>query len=65
MIDKGKCDDVIMDLFEILVILNVKVSDIWCKSCDIRDYLYHENYKCRNKLTDKLVEECSENIHQS
>ena len=57
--------DVIMDLFEILVSFNVKVSDIWYKSCNIRDYLYHENCKCRKKLTDKLFEECRENIDQS
>ena len=32
------------------------------ESCDIREYLDYKNYKCRNKLVDKLVEECSENI---
>ena len=30
------------------------------KSCDIGDYLDYENRKCRKKLIDKLVEECTE-----
>ena len=47
----------IKDLFGITVIVNV--SD---KSCDIVEYLDYKNCKCRNKLIDKLVEECSENI---
>ena len=32
------------------------------KSCDALEYLDYKNCKCRNKLVDKLVEECSENI---
>ena len=32
------------------------------KSCDIGEYLDYKNCKCRKKITDKLVEECSENI---
>ena len=32
------------------------------KSCDVGEYLDCKNCKCRNKLVDKLVEECSENI---
>ena len=31
------------------------------KSCDVGKYLDCENCKCRTRLTDKLVEECSEN----
>ena len=31
------------------------------KSCDIGEYLDYKNCKCREKLIDKLVEECSEN----
>ena len=30
--------------------------------CDVGEYLDYENRKCRKKLVDKLVEECSENI---
>ena len=32
------------------------------KSCDIGEYLDYVNCKCRKKLFDKLVEECTENI---
>ena len=32
------------------------------KSCDIGEYLDYKNCKCRKKIIDKLVEECSENI---
>ena len=46
----------IKDLFGILVIVSVN------KSCDIGEYLDYKNCKCRKKVIDKLVEECSENI---
>ena len=32
------------------------------KLCDVGEYLNYKNCKCRKKLVDKLVEECSENI---
>ena len=32
------------------------------KSCDIGEYLDYSNCKCRKRLVDKLVEECTENI---
>ena len=32
------------------------------KSCDVGDYLAYKNCKCRKRLTDMLVEGCSENI---
>ena len=32
------------------------------KSCDKGEYLHYKNCKCRNKLVDKLVEECIEII---
>ena len=32
------------------------------KSCDVGEYLEYSNCKCRKKLVDKLVEECTENI---
>ena len=34
------------------------------KSRDVDEYLDYENCKCRKKLVDKLVEECSENIDE-
>ena len=35
------------------------------KSCDISEYVDFENCKCRKKLVDKLVEECTENIEEA
>ena len=32
------------------------------KSCDVGEYLDYKNCKCRKRLIDKLVEECSESI---
>ena len=29
------------------------------ESCDVGEYLDYKNCKCRNKIFDKLVEECS------
>ena len=34
------------------------------KSCNVGQYLDYENCKCRKRLVDKLVEECSENIDE-
>ena len=30
------------------------------KSCNTREYLDYENCKCRKKLVEKLIEECTE-----
>ena len=35
------------------------------KSCDVKEYLDYENCKCRKRLVDKLVEECTENIDEA
>ena len=32
------------------------------KSCNIGEYSDYQNFKCRNKLVEILLEECSENI---
>ena len=32
------------------------------KLCDVGEYLGYKNCKCRNKIADKLLEECSEFI---
>ena len=32
------------------------------KSCDIGKFLDYKNCKCKNKIVDKLLKECSENI---
>ena len=34
------------------------------KSCDLEEYLDYASCDCRNRLIDKLVEECSDNIHE-
>ena len=34
------------------------------KSCDIVEYLNYKNCKCRKKLVDKLLEDCTENIDE-
>ena len=47
-------------------IWNPSNCDCKCdKSCDVGEYLDYKNCKCRNKLVDKLVEECSENIDEN
>ena len=60
-------EDVIRDLFEILVIVNVSVN----VSCDVGEYLDYKNCKCyldyknckcRKRLIGKLAEKCRENI---
>ena len=55
MINKGLCDTGF--------IWNPSNCECECdKSCDVGEYLDYENCKCRKKLVDKLVAECSENI---
>ena len=34
------------------------------KSCDAGEHLDYENCKCKKKFVDKLVQECTENIHE-
>ena len=34
------------------------------KACDVGEYLEYENCKCRKKLVDKLVDECTENVEE-
>ena len=52
MIDKGICNEGFI----------WNPSNCECdKSCGIGQYLDYKNCKCRKKLVDKLVEECSEN----
>ena len=55
LIDKGMCDKgFIWD-----------PSNCECdKSCDIGEYLDYENWKCRKRLTDKLVDECTKTLEE-
>ena len=34
------------------------------KACDVGEYLDYENCKCRKKLVDKLVDECTETAEE-
>ena len=58
MIDKGLCDKGF--------IWNTSNCDCECdKSCDIGEYLDYENCKCRKKLVERLIEECTENVGET
>ena len=35
------------------------------KSCDFNEYLDDKNCKCKKRITDKLAEECIENIEEA
>ena len=57
MIDKG--------IYDKWLILNPSNSVCECdKWCDVWGYLDYANCKCRKRLTDKLVDECSESINE-
>ena len=57
MIGKDACDKGF--------IWNPSNCDCECnKSCDTGEYLDYENCKCRKKLVDKPVEECTENVEE-
>ena len=57
LIEKGVCDKGF--------IWNPSNCECKCdKSCDIGEYLDHKNWKCRKKLLDKLVEECTETVEE-
>ena len=57
MIDKGVCDKG--------VIWNPSNCECECdKYCDIGEYLDYSNCKCRKKLVDKLIEECTKSIDE-
>ena len=55
LIDKGVCDKGF--------IFNPSNCECQCdKSCGIGEYLDYSNCKCRKKLVDPLIEECTKNI---
>ena len=57
LIDKGVCNEGF--------IWNPSNCECECdKSCDVGDYLGYKNCKCRKKLADKLVGECTKNIDE-
>ena len=58
LIDKGKCDKGF--------VWNPSNCECECdKSYDIEEYLDYKNCKCRKRIIDKLVKECSENIYEN
>ena len=58
LIDKGVCDKGF--------ILNPSNCESECdKTCSISEYLDHSNCKCRKKLVDPLVDECTQNIEDT
>ena len=55
LIDKGVCEKGF--------IRNPSNCECECdKSCDISEYLDYENCKCRKRLIDKLVDECTKTV---
>ena len=57
LIDEGVCDK--------WSISNPSNCECECdKSGDVGEYLDYENCKCRKKIVDELVEECTENIDE-
>ena len=58
LIDKGVCNK--------RYIWNPSNCECECdKSCNISEYLDYENCKCRKKLTDKLIDECTKTIEET
>ena len=58
LVDKGVCDKGF--------IWNPTNCECQCdKVCDIGEYLDYENCKCRKKLVDKLVDECTEAVEEN
>ena len=57
LIDKGVCDRG--------YIWNPSNCECECdKSCDFGEYLDYKNCKCRKKLVDKLVEQCTKTVKE-
>ena len=58
MIDKGICNKGF--------IWNPSDCNCECdKACNVGEYLDYRNCKCRKRIIDKLVEECSKNIYEN
>ena len=55
-------------LIKVYVTRDWNPSNLKCecdKSCNIGQYLDYSNCKCRKRLVDKLIEECTENIEEA
>ena len=57
LIDKEVCDEGF--------IWNPSNCECECdKVCDVGEYLDYENCKCRKKIVDRLVDECTETVEE-
>ena len=57
LLDKGVCDK--------WFVWNLSNYECECdKACDVGEYLDYENCKCRKKLVNKLVDECTETVEE-
>ena len=57
LIYKGICDKGFL--------WNASICQCECdKSCDIGEYLDYENFKCRKKIVDKLIDEYTKTIEE-
>ena len=58
LINKGICDKG----------FNWNPSNCECEcdqNCNLSEYLYYENCKCRKRLVDKLIKECNKTIEEA
>ena len=57
LIDKSACDKAYAQ--------NPSNCEYECdKACDVGEYLDYENCKCRKRLVDELVDECTETVEE-
>ena len=57
LIDKSACDKAYAQ--------NPSNCECECdKACDVGEYLAYENCKCRKRLVDELVDECTETVEE-
>ena len=63
---RGKCKELIdKGVYDRGYIWNPSNCECECdKSCDVGEYLNYKNCKCRKRLVDKLVEECTEFVEE-
>ena len=60
--NKDKCRCECKEIIDKLVIGNCECESD--KACDVGEYLDYENCKCRKKIVDKLVDECTETVEE-